>query len=205
MPPRTSVAPAVHRFTRDEYYRMAEAGLFRDERVELLDGEIITMSPQLTLHAFSVNQLMYLLITTLGRRVVIRGQAPIVLNNRSDPEPDIAACVPVPDKYRRAHPKANQVRLVIEVAESSLVYDRTQKSRFYAASGIPEYWMRSRHRGKRYLAVSAVAWIKPFAFAQNRRRRIQDARRGDPGFHPGYASHSSFISYFSPACRKAAR
>jgi Uma2 family endonuclease len=138
---RSSAAPTVHRFTRDEYYRMAEAGLFRDERVELLDGEIITMSPKLTPHAFAVNQLMYELIAKLGSTAVVRVQDPIVLNNWSEPEPDIAVCVPIPDRYKRAHPRANQVLLVIEVAESSLVYDRTRKSRSYAASGIPEYWI----------------------------------------------------------------
>ncbi len=141
MASRSSVAPSVHRFTRDEYYRMAEAGLFRDERVELLDGEIITMSPKLTSHAFAVNQLMYELVTKLGSTAVVRVQDPIVLNNWSEPEPDIAVCIPVPDRYKRAHPKANQVLLVIEVAGSSLVYDRTRKSRAYAASGIPEYWI----------------------------------------------------------------
>ena len=137
----SSVAPAVHRFTRDEYYRMAEAGLFDDERVELLDGEIITMSPKLTPHASTVNSLMYALITTLGASALVRVQDPIVLNNWSEPEPDIAVCYPDPDRYLHAHPRADQVFLVIEVAETSLAYDRTRKARAYAASGIPEYWL----------------------------------------------------------------
>jgi len=131
----------VHRFTRDEYYRMAEVGLFRDERVELLEGEIITMSAQLSPHAFVVSQLMYELITKLGSAVIVRGQAPIVLNNRSEPEPDIAVCLLVPDRYKQAHPRADQVLLLIEVAESSLIYDRTRKARAYAASGVIEYWI----------------------------------------------------------------
>ncbi|MBI3798787.1 MAG: Uma2 family endonuclease [Deltaproteobacteria bacterium] len=141
MASHTSVAPVVHRFTRDEYYRMAEAGLFRDERMELLDGEIITMSPQLTPHASTVNVLMFELITRLGAVALIRGQAPIVLNNWSEPEPDIAVCHPNPDRYLQAHPRADQVFLVIEVADTSLTYDRTRKARAYAASGIPEYWL----------------------------------------------------------------
>jgi Uma2 family endonuclease len=120
---------------------MAQAGLFRDKRVELLDGEIITMSPKLTPHAFAVNQLMYQLVTKLGSTAIVRVQDPIVLNNWSEPGPDIAVCVSIPDKYKRAHPKASQVLLVIEVAESSLVYDRTRKSRSYASSSIPEYWI----------------------------------------------------------------
>jgi Uma2 family endonuclease len=109
--------------------------------VELLDGEIITMSPKLTPHAFTVNQLMYALITTLGATAVVRVQDPIVLNNWSEPEPDIAVCIPVPDRYKQAHPRADQVLMVIEVADSSLSYDRTRKARAYAASGIPEYWI----------------------------------------------------------------
>jgi Uma2 family endonuclease len=137
----SSVAPAVHRFTRDEYYRMAEAGLFRDERVELLDGEIIIMSPKLTPHASTVNYLMYALITKLGASALVRVQDPIALNNWSEPEPDIAVCYSNPDRYLQAHPRADQVLLVIEVADTSLTYDRTRKARAYAASEIPEYWI----------------------------------------------------------------
>src|SRR5881396_439512 len=99
MASHSAVAPAVYRFTRDEYYRMAEAGLFQDERVELLDGEIIMMSPQLSPHAFTVNQLMYTLVTKLGSTAIVRVQAPIVLNNWSEPEPDIAVCQPDPGRY----------------------------------------------------------------------------------------------------------
>src|SRR5881396_1498562 len=104
MASHSAVAPAVHRFTQDEYYRMAEAGLFCDERVELLDGEIVTMSPKLTPHAFAVNRLMYALITKLGSQALVRVQDPIVLNNWSEPEPDLAVCQPDPDNYKRAHP-----------------------------------------------------------------------------------------------------
>jgi Uma2 family endonuclease len=141
MAAHSSAAPAARRFTRDEYYSMAKAGLFQDERVELLDGEIITMSAQLSSHAFVVSQLMYELIAKLGVTAIVRGQAPIVLNNQSEPEPDIAVCIPVPDRYKQAHPRAAQVLLLIEVAESSLTYDRTRKARAYAASSIPEYWI----------------------------------------------------------------
>ena len=141
MASRSFAAPAAYRFTRDEYYRMAEAGLFQDKRVELLDGEIITMSPQLTPHAFSVHQLIYALIPKLGSSAFVRVQAPIVLNDWSEPEPDIAVCQPSPDNYKQAHPRSDQVLLVIEVADSSLTYDRTRKAQAYAASGIPEYWI----------------------------------------------------------------
>jgi Uma2 family endonuclease len=120
---------------------MAGAGLFRHKRVELLDGEIIAMSPQLTPHAFTITRLMYELIARLGNTALIRIQAPVVLSNRSEPEPDIAVCLPVVDQYKHAHQTAYQVLLIIEVAESSLTYDRTRKARSYAGARIPEYWI----------------------------------------------------------------
>lgn len=120
---------------------MGEAGLFSDERVELLDGEIVTMSPKLSPHAFTVTQLNYLLVLRLGSSAVVRIQDPIVLDDWSEPEPDVAMCELVPDRYRHAHPQADQVLLVIEAAESSLAYDRTRKARAYAVAGIPEYWI----------------------------------------------------------------
>jgi len=141
MASRSSAAPSVHRFTRDEYYRMAEAGLFRDERVELLDGEIITMSPQNTPHASTVYRLDYRLQQLIGYTTCIRCQLPIVLNDWSEPEPDIAVCVPDPDDYSQAHPQPGQILLLIEVADASSAYDRGQKAVAYAASGIPELWI----------------------------------------------------------------
>ena len=133
--------PSPHRFTREEYYRMAEAHLFMDERVELLDGFIVTMSPQNSPHTATVHRLLFLLFRILGFAAYIRVQAPIILNDWSEPEPDIAVCQPDPYDYAREHPKAHQVLLIIEVADTSLSYDRTQKALAYAAIGIPEYWI----------------------------------------------------------------
>jgi len=141
MASRSSAAPTVHRFTRDEYYRMAEAGLFRDERVELLDGEIITMSPQNTPHASTVYRAAHRLEQLIGNRTCIRCQLPIVLNDWSEPEPDIAVCLPDPDDYGRAHPRPEHILLLIEVADASFPYDRGQKTIAYADSGIPEVWI----------------------------------------------------------------
>jgi Uma2 family endonuclease len=143
MTSRSSAAPSVHRFTRDEYYRMAEAGLFRDERVELLDGEIITMSPQNTPHASTVYRLAHRLEQLIGNATCIRCQLPIVLNDWSEPEPDIAVCAPDPHDYSQAHPQPGQILLLIEVADASSSYDRGQKATAYAASGIPELWIVS--------------------------------------------------------------
>jgi Uma2 family endonuclease len=137
----SSAAPAVHRFTRDEYYRMAEAGLFRDERVELLDGEIMTMSPQNTSHASTVYRSAHRLEQLIGNRTCIRCQLPIVLNDWSEPNPDITVCVPDPDGYSRAHPQPEQILLLVEVADASFPYDRGQKAAAYAAGGSPELWI----------------------------------------------------------------
>jgi Uma2 family endonuclease len=120
---------------------MAEASLFTDERVELLDGVIVTMSPQNSPHAAAVHRLLFILLRTFGSAAYVRVQAPIILNDWSEPEPDIAVCHPDPYDYARERPKAHQVLLIIEVADTSLSYDRTQKASAYAASSIPEYWI----------------------------------------------------------------
>ncbi len=133
--------PTLYRFTRDEYYRMGDAGLFVDKRVELLDGEIITMPPQNPPHAGTTNHIGGIFIRLLGSTFIVRMQTPIVLDDWSEPEPDIAVCQPDPDDYMFAHPRADQVLLVIEVAESSLPYDRRRKTAAYARSGVPEYWI----------------------------------------------------------------
>ncbi len=141
MPVHATVAPSVYRFTREEYYRMGEAGLFDDKRVELLDGEIITMAPQNPPHAGITSRIAAVLIRLLSSTVTIRVQVPIVLNDWSEPEPDIVVCLPDLDDYEREHPRADQVLLVIEVAEASLFYDRSRKVAAYAGSGIPDYWI----------------------------------------------------------------
>ncbi len=134
-------APTPHRFTRQEYHRLAESHLLADERVELLDGVIITMSPQNSPHAATIHRLLFTLLPVVGDAAYMRVQAPIVLNDWSEPEPDIAICQPDPSDYAQHHPQSDQVMVVIEVADSSLAYDQVQKAQAYAASGIPEYWI----------------------------------------------------------------
>jgi Uma2 family endonuclease len=133
--------PLPHRFTRQEYHCMGEAGLFLEERVELLNGEIITMSPKNSPHAATVYRLWSILSPLLGSLAHVRVQDPIILDDWSEPELDIAVCQPDPYDYAREHPLATQVLLVIEVAASSLSYDRNRKAPAYAASNIPVYWI----------------------------------------------------------------
>jgi len=120
---------------------MGEAGLFLEERVELLNGEIITMSPKNSPHAATVYNLWSTLSRLFGSSALVRVQDPIILDDWSEPEPDIAVCQPDPYNYAREHPRADQVLLVIEVAGSSLSYDRNRKAPAYAASNIPVYWI----------------------------------------------------------------
>ena len=120
---------------------MHDAGLFRDERVELLDGEIIAMSPQNASHASSVNRLAALLIPLLKGKYSIRCQTPVCLERYSEPEPDLAVCAHDPDDYESGHPTPEQILLLVEVSDASLAFDRKRKRVAYARAGIAEYWI----------------------------------------------------------------
>lgn len=131
-----------HRLTVDDYYRMAEAGiLHEDSRVELIEGDIIDMAPIGSPHAGAVKRLIRLFTKVFGDRVVVSAQDPIRLDECSEPQPDIALLYPRDDFYTSAHPKPEDVLLIIEVAESSLRYDREIKIPLYAKHGIPEAWL----------------------------------------------------------------
>src|SRR3989449_2214245 len=136
------VAATRRRFTRAEYYRMAEVGILgEDDRIELIRGEIVEMSPIGRRHRAYVGNLNQLLAVRLAGHAFVWMQNPIVLAEDTEPQPDIAVirCRPVPYKEREAW--AEDVLLLIEVADSSLAYDRSTKLRLYAEAGIPEYWI----------------------------------------------------------------
>lgn len=129
---------AKRRFTVDEYYRMAEAGILTaDDRVELIEGEIIAMSPIGSRHAACVARLVKLLSPTSDRLLWV--QNPIRIDRYSEPEPDVVLLRPQDDFYATGHPTPGDVYLVIEVADTSVEYDRDTKLPLYAAAGIPEY------------------------------------------------------------------
>jgi Uma2 family endonuclease len=137
------VAATRRRFTRAEYHRMAEAGILgEDDRVELIRGEIVEMSPIGSRHVAFVMNLTKLLIVRLGDRAMVSVQGPVALTYDTEPEPDLVVLRPrasVP--YKALEPWADDTVLLIEVADSSLAYDRTTKLRLYAEAGIPEYWI----------------------------------------------------------------
>lgn len=131
-----------HRFTVQEYHRLAEAGLFtEDDRVELIEGDILDMSPIGSRHAACVKRLIRLLDRRIGERAIVAAQDPIQLDDRSEPQPDVALLKPRSDFYAAHHPRAAEVFLIIEVAETSVDYDRAVKVPLYARFGIPEVWL----------------------------------------------------------------
>ena len=131
-------------FTVDEYYRMAEAGILGPEdRVELIDGEIIQMSPIGVRHLGCVNAATALFTAAFGVRAVISVQNPLQLNDYTEPEPDIVLLKPRKDFYRHKHPYANDALLVVEVSDTTLRYDRNVKLPRYAAAGVPEVWIEN--------------------------------------------------------------
>ncbi|WP_211335169.1 Uma2 family endonuclease [Thiocapsa rosea] len=116
--------PRPHRVTTQEFFRMGEAGVLDpDARIELIEGELIHMPP----HASRTKRLTLLLIEAIGRRAIVSTQDPILLGDLSAPQPDIAILAPRDDFYSSGHPQAEDVLLVIEVADSSVRYDRMRK------------------------------------------------------------------------------
>jgi|SRR5262245_19889750 len=136
------VVATRRRFTREEYHRMAEVGILgRRDRVELIRGEIVEMSPTGRRHKAFVGNLTQLLVTRLAGRAVVWVQSSVALADDTEPEPDLAVLRPGAVSYRDRDARGDDVLLLIEVAEGSLAYDRTTKLRLYAEAGIPEYWI----------------------------------------------------------------
>lgn len=137
-----SDVPRRHRLTVDDYYRMAEVGILgKETRVELIDGEIIDMPPPGSPHAATVHYLARALIRAVEDRAVVLIQNPVRLNRYSEPQPDLALLKPRDDFYRAQHPRAEDVLLIVEVAATSLHYDRRRKLPLYATHGILEAWL----------------------------------------------------------------
>ena len=121
---------------------MIKAGILgEDDRVELIAGQIVSQMPIGTAHAGMVNRLDQLFSNTAHGRCLVAVQNPIALDPFSEPEPDLALLRPRPDFYASAHPGPEDVLLIIEVADSSLGFDREDKIPLYAAAGIPEVWL----------------------------------------------------------------
>lgn len=136
---KNGVAPHGIRWTVDEYYKMYEQGLFEGRRVELIKGEIFEMSPMLSTHATSIQLVMALLSEIFGTGFVVRPQMPMSFSKIDEPEPDVALVKGSIRDFADAHPTV--AVLLVEVALTSLRFDRTKKLRLYAENRIEDYWI----------------------------------------------------------------
>ncbi len=134
----------VHRrkLSIDEFHRIGAAGILgEDDRVELIDGEMIEMAPIGTRHLSKVNRLARMLSLTVAQEAIVSTQNPIALPPQNEPQPDIALLKPRADDYEGSLPAAADVLLIIEIADTTLAYDRDVKIPIYARHGIPEVWL----------------------------------------------------------------
>jgi Uma2 family endonuclease len=130
------------RFTVDDYHRMGQTGILRpDDRVELIDGEVVAMSPIGPRHSACIDRANRALVMLLMDRAIVRVQSSVRLNRYNEPEPDLVLLRPQADFYADRIPGPADILLIIEVAESSLDYDREVKGALYAGAGVLEYWL----------------------------------------------------------------
>jgi len=139
-PPRT-LDSEPYRWTCDEYLRLAEAGFFDGKRVELLDGEILRMPAQYTPHATAIRKTAIVLRSLFGSGHIVETQLPAVLSNWSLPEPDVTVIPGSPDDYGDHHPSPADIKVLVEVSDSTLRTDRGKKARAYARAGVTDYWI----------------------------------------------------------------
>ncbi len=130
-------------FTVDEFYRLAEGGFLgpNHPRLELLEGEILEPMPIGPVHAAAVTRLHSILTRRLGQGLIVRSQNPVRLTGVSEPIPDVAVLRYREDYYQSAHPRPEEVLLLVEVSDSTLEFDVGRKARAYAEAGIGEYWV----------------------------------------------------------------
>jgi len=129
-------------FTVDEYYKMAEAGIFTEsERTELINGEIFEMSPIGAYDSAAVSRATDLFVPLFKGKATVQVQQPVRLNEFSELQPDISLVIPRRDYYRLRHPGPSDVFLALEISDTSLRFDRDVKSRAYAAARIRETWI----------------------------------------------------------------
>jgi Uma2 family endonuclease len=139
------IKPRKKRWTRAEYYRMGDAGLFREQRVELIEGEIFQMPPMKTPHAAGLELGRVALERAFGRGHWIRVQLPLHFGPRSEPQPDLAV---VAGGVRDFTDHPTSALIVVEVSEATLSYDRRRKGSLYAKAGIADYWIVNLNRGQ---------------------------------------------------------
>jgi MEMO1 family protein len=136
------LAPVKHRFSVEDYHRMAQTGVLRpDARVELLNGQIIDMSPIGPFHGGVVGRLTRLFTILSRDRWLVWPQNPLRLDDHSEPEPDVMLLKPSPDDYTTRHPRPEDVFLLVEVSDASVTTDLEEKLPAYGRAGVTEVWI----------------------------------------------------------------
>ena len=144
--------PQIHLWSIADYHQMIEAGVLdEDDRVELLEGKIVCMSPQRPFHAASVQRSANYLYEMLRGKAYIRTQLPVILGNDSEPEPDIAVVRFDANEYSFRHPEVSDIYLLIEVADWTISKDRKQKARIYGKNQVLEYWILDLQKRQVYV------------------------------------------------------
>jgi Uma2 family endonuclease len=149
LPPASLTEPHLYPINVLTYHRMGEMAIFNDgERTELVDARIMIMAPIGSEHADWVNRLNRFFIRIVPEEVTVSVQNPVCLDGHNEPQPDIALLRPRQSPYREAHPRAEDILLIIEVADTSLNYDSTVKVPLYARYSIPEVWVLDIRRNQ---------------------------------------------------------
>lgn len=137
-----SLAPHRYRLTVADYHQLGEIGVFNENsRVELINGELVTMPPIGEQHASKTRRINQFFSRRVGESAIVDIQNPVALDAHSEPQPDIALLKPQADFYEKSHPRPDDVLLLIEISDSTLRYDREVKVPHYAKAGIPEVWV----------------------------------------------------------------
>jgi Uma2 family endonuclease len=126
-------------WTKKEYYKLIDIGFFNGKSAELIEGEIIEMSPMKTPHAVTIGLVESVLREVFGKNYSVRGQLPIDLGDINEPEPDVAVVKGNIRDYLESHPKTAE--LIVEISAATLSYDRNTKAKLYARNGIQDYWI----------------------------------------------------------------
>jgi Uma2 family endonuclease len=126
-------------WTKKEYYKLIDIGFFNGKSAELIEGEIIEMSPMKTPHAVTIRLVETVLAKVFGKNYDVRGQLPIDLGDINEPEPDVAVVKGNIRDYLESHPKTAE--LIVEISAATLSYDRNTKAKLYARNGIQDYWI----------------------------------------------------------------
>ena len=159
------------RITADEYQRMGQLGILREgSRVELIDGEVLVMTPVGTRHSACVGSANRALVLAAGDDAIVLPQGSVRLNLYHEPQPDLVLLRPRADFYASRHAGPGDILLIVEIADSSLAYDRGTKTRIYAEFGIPEYWLADLRANlvSRYSAPNRGAY-----------RKVERCKRGE--------------------------